>query len=139
MRFSLDFGTGFYHYTLGNCRTGSRQCLLIETLWGELLDIWVAPCEKSAFQKTKIPLWKPHFKENVSDIRNSQSLEVFKKLQEKNINITEELINNGIKSAKNWPSFLTHNHIIHSSDIEEETQLVKDYFEINKIFRNNRI
>ena len=55
------------------------------------------------------------------------------KTQDKEINITEELINNGIKSAKNWPSFLTHNHIIHSSDIEEETQLVKDYFNLNKI------
>lgn len=48
------------------------------------------------------------------------------------INITEELINMGIKSAKNWPSFLTHHHIIHSSDIEQETQLVKDYFNLNK-------
>jgi hypothetical protein len=55
------------------------------------------------------------------------------KTQDKKINITEELINNGIKSAKNWPSFLTHNHIIHSSDIEEETQLVKDYFNLKKI------
>ena len=43
------------------------------------------------------------------------------KTKNENINISEELIINGIKSAKNWPSFLTHNHIIHSSDIEEET------------------
>lgn len=55
------------------------------------------------------------------------------KTKNENINITEELIINGIKSAKNWPSFLTHNHIIHSSDIEEETQLVKKYFNLNKI------
>jgi len=55
------------------------------------------------------------------------------KTKDENINITEELIINGIKSAKNWPSFLTHHHIIHSSDIEEETQLVKDYFNLNKI------
>jgi hypothetical protein len=55
------------------------------------------------------------------------------KTSDKEINITEELINNGIKSAKNWPPFLTHDHIIHSSDIEEETQLVKDYFNLNKI------
>ena len=55
------------------------------------------------------------------------------KTKNENINISEELIINGIKSAKNWPSFLTHNHIIHSSDIEEETQLVKKYFNLNKI------
>lgn len=55
------------------------------------------------------------------------------KTKNENINITEELINKGIESAKNWPSFLTHNHIIHSSDIEEETQLVKDYFNLNEI------
>ena len=53
--------------------------------------------------------------------------------RDEKIDITEELINNGINSAKNWPSFLTHHHIIHSSDIEEETQLVKDYFKLNKI------
>jgi len=56
------------------------------------------------------------------------------KTKDENINITEELIINGIKSAKNWPSFLTHHHIIHSTDIEEETQLVKDYFNLNKMF-----
>lgn len=55
---------------------------------------------------------------------------------EQEINITEELIINGIQSAKNWPSFLTHHHIIHSSDIEEETQLVKDYFNLNKMSFN---
>ena len=55
------------------------------------------------------------------------------KSQNKEITISEELINKGIESAKNWPSFLTHNHIIHSSDIEEETKLIKDYFNLNKI------
>jgi hypothetical protein len=56
--------------------------------------------------------------------------------RDEKIDITEELIINGIKSAKNWPSFLTHHHIIHSSDIEEETQLVKDYFNLNKMSFN---
>ena len=58
------------------------------------------------------------------------------KSQNKEITISEELINKGIQSAKNWPPCLTHNHIIHSSDIEEETQLVKDYFNLNKISFN---
>ena len=38
-------------------------------------------------KKAKILIMGIAFKENVSDIRNSQSLEVFKKLQEKNMNI----------------------------------------------------
>lgn len=58
------------------------------------------------------------------------------KYKDENINITEELINNGIKSAKNWPSCMTHNHVIHSSDIPEETQLVIDYFKLNDDFFN---
>jgi len=52
------------------------------------------------------------------------------------INITEKLINDGIISAKNWPSSMTHNHVIHSSDIEEETQLIIDYFKLHNQFFN---
>tara|TARA_Y100000992_G_C21106289_1_gene415067 strand:- start:121 stop:675 length:555 start_codon:yes stop_codon:yes gene_type:complete len=64
------------------------------------------------------------------------------KTENRKINITKELIDNCIESEKNWPSILTHNHVIHSSDIEEETELVKDYFKFNKIsykLNNNNV
>ena len=45
----------------------------------------------------------------------------------KSPNITTELINNA-SIQKIWPDYITHNHVIHSSDVEEETRLITDYF-----------
>ena len=49
------------------------------------------------------------------------------------IDINNNLIDD-VSIQRNWPNFITHNHIIHSSDIEEETKLVIDYFNLNKEF-----
>lgn len=54
------------------------------------------------------------------------------KTVDKHINITEQLINSGIESSINWPSCITHQHVIHSSDIPEETLLIKEYFNLSK-------
>ena len=51
------------------------------------------------------------------------------------INITKRLIDN-VSIQRDWPKFVTHNHVIHSSDIEEETQLIIDYFDLGKTWFN---
>lgn len=50
--------------------------------------------------------------------------------------INEELINTCIRDSKKCPNWLTHNHVIHSSDIEEETDLVKEYFKLKNLWYN---
>jgi hypothetical protein len=45
----------------------------------------------------------------------------------KSLDITNDLIDK-VSIQQNWPDYITHNHVIHSSDIEEETKLIIDYF-----------
>lgn len=47
-----------------------------------------------------------------------------------NIKITNELLQN-VSIQRAWFDGITHNHVIHSSDIEEETFLIRDYFKLN--------
>jgi hypothetical protein len=51
--------------------------------------------------------------------------------QDKQIIITDNVVNDA-SIQKRWPNFITHQHVIHSSDIEEETSLILEYFKLNK-------
>jgi hypothetical protein len=55
------------------------------------------------------------------------------RIENKDINITPKLIEN-VSIQRNWPNNITHNHVIHSSDIEEETLLMIDYFKLDNVF-----
>jgi len=51
-----------------------------------------------------------------------------------NININKQLLQD-VSIQRNWPDEITHEHVIHSSDIEEETYLISEYFNLpNDVF-----